>query len=96
MSKLQFSDLALNRDLSRSRDSCEALSRELASSVARISQLEEDYVNLQQDTYSKQLEWECRVDNLETQVNQYEEERDQILFAASSPEVILLIFVIIS
>jgi hypothetical protein len=93
MSKLQFKDLTLNRDLTRSRESCEALSRELASSVARITLLEEDYVKLQQETYSKQLEWEYRIDGLENQLSQNEEEREQILLAASSPEVIFLIFI---
>ena len=89
MSKLQFENITLNRDLARSRESCEALSREVASSVARITQLEEDYVNLQQDNNAKQLEWEYRIDGLETQLNQYEEEREKILLAASSPEVYL-------
>ena len=91
MSKLQYKDLTLNRDLTRSRESCEALSRELASSVARITQLEEDYVKLQHETYSKQLEWEYRIDGLENQLSQNEEEREQILLAASSPEVFFLI-----
>jgi hypothetical protein len=93
MSKLQFKDLTLNRDLTRSRESCEALSRELASSVARITQLEEDYVKFQHEAYSKQLEWEYRIDGLENQLSQNEEEREQILLAASSPEVYLLIFI---
>lgn len=87
MSKMQFNELSLNRDLIRSRESCEALSRELASSVARITQVEEDYVKLQHEIYSKQLEWEYRIDGLENQLSQNEEEREQILLAASSPEV---------
>jgi predicted nucleic acid-binding Zn-ribbon protein len=93
MSKLQLNDLSLNRDLNRSRESCEALSRELASSVARITQLEEDYVNLQQEMYCKQLEWEYRIDGLENQLSQNDEEREQILLAASSPEVILVVVI---
>jgi hypothetical protein len=39
---------------------------------------------------SKQIEWEYKMDAMECRVQQYEEERDQILLAASSAGVIFL------
>ena len=36
---------------------------------------------------SKQMEWEYKMDAMECRVQQYEEERDQILLAASSSGV---------
>ena len=39
---------------------------------------------------SKQIEWEYKMDAMECRVQQYEEERDQILLAASSSGVSVL------
>jgi hypothetical protein len=55
------------------------------------TQLEEDYLIIQNDMNKKQLDWEYRVDALESQIQNQEEERDQIILAASSSEVSFVI-----
>lgn len=87
MSKMQLEDLAIQRELSRSRESYEAGQRELKAVTARANRLEEDLVHVQLELDSKQLEWELKMDSLECKIQQYEEERDQIIMAATSPEL---------
>jgi len=41
---------------------------------------------------SRQMDWEHRLDVLECQIQQYEDEREQVLVASSSPEVISSVF----
>jgi centrosomal protein CEP290 len=47
ISKLQLENLALHRDLMRSREACETTSRELAVNLTRSTQLEEELVSTQ-------------------------------------------------
>lgn len=55
MSKMQLSESSLNRELVRSREACEATSRELAVCMARVTQLEEECVNIQVRLMSKKI-----------------------------------------
>eukprot|EP00842_Homolaphlyctis_polyrhiza_P002585 jgi/Hompol1/3327/HPOL_003201-RA len=61
-------------------------SRECQANQARIGELEEELLNLQDQFDQHQMEWETRQGELEMTIQRFEEERDQIFHCATAAE----------
>ncbi|KAJ3289656.1 hypothetical protein HK104_007316 [Borealophlyctis nickersoniae] len=87
LSKLQLSELRLQRELAREKEAHASAKRELEHTVQRAARLEDRVVALQAEFDAEQLDWERRQNDLEMAVQMYEEERDKIFQAATAAEL---------
>ncbi|KAI9366012.1 hypothetical protein DFJ73DRAFT_955828 [Zopfochytrium polystomum] len=87
MATLQIENMRLTRKLDSLTRENANLEHTLEDQVNRTMVLEEDLVELQRECDLKQIEWEKRQMNLELGIQQLQQERDEIVRAASTAEL---------
>ncbi|KAJ1568507.1 hypothetical protein HK405_001162, partial [Cladochytrium tenue] len=93
MAALQVENIRVLRRLEASSQDRQSLERNLETQTEKAAALEEQLLEMQADSDVKQMEWERRQMELEMTVQRLQEEREEIVRAASTAEAALRMLV---